>query len=62
MGCLFAFVVAKVYPDMKAAWGLDNVFAFYAVMALVDTGFVYLFLPETQRKTLQVEKYFRGET
>ena len=63
MGCIFAFVMVKLYPDMREAWGLEYVFSFYCAMALLGTGFVYMFLPETQGKTLQeVERYFRGES
>ncbi|PSN36326.1 hypothetical protein C0J52_24327 [Blattella germanica] len=63
IGCCASFIALKMYPDMKAAWGLENVFTFYAIVSLIGTGFVYLFLPETQGKTLQeVERHFRGES
>ena len=53
------FLVLKLYPNMLEAMNKHGLFMFYAVMSLVGTIFVAIFLPETQGKTLgEIEEYF----
>jgi len=59
LGYLFSFAIVKLYPQMKHLWGNHGLFTFYAVMALLGTIFMYMYLPETQGRTLeQIEGQF----
>ncbi|XP_069699243.1 facilitated trehalose transporter Tret1-2 homolog isoform X2 [Periplaneta americana] len=60
-GYLFSFIIVKLYPEMKHWWGNHGVFTFYTFMSLVGTVFMYVYLPETQGRTLvQIEEHFRS--
>ncbi|KAF7995623.1 hypothetical protein HCN44_006730 [Aphidius gifuensis] len=49
---IFSFISVKTYPGMINIMGKHGVFCFYALMSLLGTIFVILFLPETKGKTL----------
>lgn len=50
---IFSSVAIKTYPDLLEHFGRHGVFLFYAIFSLAGTVFVFLFLPETNGKTLQ---------
>jgi hypothetical protein len=59
---VFSFVILKMYPEMKHAWGNHGLFTFYSTMAVAGTICMYLYLPETRDRTLQqIEEHFRGK-
>lgn len=49
--CL-VFLLLKIFPSMVAACGLPVVFWFHSFICLAGTVFAFVFLPETQGKTL----------
>ncbi|XP_066597536.1 facilitated trehalose transporter Tret1-2 homolog [Prorops nasuta] len=49
---IFSSITVKTYPDMLALMGKHGVFLFYALVSLVGTIFLGIFLPETKGKTL----------
>lgn len=50
----------KFYPTLTRSIQIHGMFILFGVSCLICTIFVYLFLPETQGKTLeQIEDYFR---
>jgi hypothetical protein len=56
------FVLAKIYPWLKYTLGMHGVFLVFGLNALLCCIFCYLFLPETQGKSLpEIEKYFRDK-
>jgi SP family facilitated glucose transporter-like MFS transporter 8 len=57
------FVISKIYPWLKHTLGMHGVFLVFGVNALLCCIFSYLFLPETQGKSLpEIEEYFRDKT
>lgn len=59
LGYFFSSITVKTYPDMSATMGKHGVFLFFAVMSLLGTGFIALYLPETKGKTLrEIEDMF----
>lgn len=63
MAYVFSFVVLKMYPEMKHLWGNHGLFIFYSTISVVGTICMYVYLPETQNRTLQqIEEHFRGKT
>ncbi|TGZ33046.1 trehalose transporter 1-like protein isoform X1 [Temnothorax longispinosus] len=59
IGYLFSAVTIKTYPDMESLMGMHGVFLFFAIVSLVGTIFILLFLPETKGKTLrEIEDMF----
>jgi len=57
------FFLSKIYPWMKQTLGMHGVFLVFGVNALFSCIFSYLFLPETQGKSLpQIEEYFRNNS
>ncbi|XP_069699267.1 facilitated trehalose transporter Tret1-like isoform X2 [Periplaneta americana] len=61
MGAVLWFIVVKLFPSMKNWMGYHNVFAMYTGMIAMGTVVMYLYLPETQGKSLyEIEEAFRG--
>jgi hypothetical protein len=59
----FSFIAIKAYPSMLQVMGNELIFAFYGVVSLLGTMFVYFLLPETKGKTLQeIENLFKRPT
>jgi hypothetical protein len=55
------FCASKLYPSLKVTLGMHGVFLLFGINALFCCILSYLFLPETQGKSLaQIEQYFRG--
>lgn len=50
---IVSFITVKTYPDMLVIFGKHGVFMFYALVSLLGTIFVLMFLPETKGKTLR---------
>jgi hypothetical protein len=62
MAYVFSFVILKMYPEMKHLLGTHGLFTFYSTVALAGTICMYVYLPETQGRTLQqIEEHFRGK-
>jgi hypothetical protein len=56
------FCVSKIYPWLKDTLGMHGVFLIFGINAVLCCIFFYLFLPETQGKSLpQIEQYFRNK-
>jgi hypothetical protein len=56
------FCAAKLYPTLKNTLGMHGIFILFGINGLLCCIFSYLFLPETQGKSLaQIEEYFRGK-
>ncbi|XP_033328311.2 facilitated trehalose transporter Tret1 [Megalopta genalis] len=55
MMCLnaFAFSVTSLYSSIDEAWGKHTAFWIYAAVSFVGSVFVYCYVPETRKKTLQ---------
>ncbi|XP_078042913.1 facilitated trehalose transporter Tret1 [Augochlora pura] len=55
MMCLnaFAFSVTSIYSTIDEAWGKHTAFWIYAAVSFFGTAFVYSYVPETRKKTLQ---------
>lgn len=50
---------AKVYPYMLMYVSIANIFVYYAIVSILTSLFVYLYVPETNGKTLkEIENYF----
>ncbi|KAH8342224.1 facilitated trehalose transporter Tret1 [Drosophila kikkawai] len=52
-GMILAFVMLKIYPNMEAALGTANLFAFYAGISFLAAAFIGVFVPETRGRTLE---------
>ncbi|XP_046674977.1 facilitated trehalose transporter Tret1-like [Homalodisca vitripennis] len=62
VGHFCIFLVVKTFPLFQSISKFGT-FIFYGVVSLLATIFFYLFLPETQGRTLQeIEDYFSGRT
>ncbi|XP_046672438.1 facilitated trehalose transporter Tret1-like isoform X1 [Homalodisca vitripennis] len=60
---LGSFSSVKLYPIMVVTFGSFPVFMFFTISGLFGTIFIYLFLPETNGKTLEeIKEYFIGST
>ncbi|GAB0093633.1 TRET1 [Sergentomyia squamirostris] len=56
---LLSFTTIKIYPTLLATIGSDYVCFLYGSVAFLGVLFIYIFLPETNRKTLQeIEELF----
>ncbi|EAA01784.5 AGAP001236-PA [Anopheles gambiae str. PEST] len=56
---VMSFVTTKTYFNLESALSLPGVILFYGVMGMVGLAFVYFFLPETEKRTLEdIELYF----
>lgn len=56
---LMIFSTTKLYPYVARELGPCGVFLTFAIVAIVITVYVYLFLPETKNRPLtQIEQYF----
>jgi hypothetical protein len=56
------FCASKLYPSLKDTLGIHGVFLLFGINSFLCCIFSYLFLPETQGKSLaQIEEYFRGK-
>lgn len=53
LGFTFSFIAAKIYPSIQLSLGVEGVFFFFGIMALLGTVFVIMFLPETRGKTFE---------
>lgn len=59
IGYIFSSITIKTYPDMLDTMGKHGVFLFFAVVSLIGTVFIVIFLPETKGKTLrEIEDMF----
>ncbi|XP_020286894.1 facilitated trehalose transporter Tret1-2 homolog isoform X2 [Pseudomyrmex gracilis] len=59
LGYVFSAIAVKTYPDMLRLMNMHGVFLFYAIISLLGTIFIMLFLPETKGKTLgEIEDMF----
>ncbi|XP_052754097.1 facilitated trehalose transporter Tret1-like isoform X2 [Galleria mellonella] len=55
------FVATKTNYNLETLFHLSGTFAFYAAFGIAGTIYLYLFLPETERKSLaEIEAYFKG--
>ncbi|KAH8418325.1 hypothetical protein KR009_008205 [Drosophila setifemur] len=52
-GMILAFIMLKIYPNMQAALGTANLFAFYAFISFLAAGFIGTCVPETKGRTLE---------
>lgn len=52
-GMILAFIMLKIYPNMEAALGTANLFAFYAGISFLAAAFIGVFVPETRGRTLE---------
>ncbi|KAK9505293.1 hypothetical protein O3M35_009383 [Rhynocoris fuscipes] len=56
----FIFAVIKVYPDMMTSLHLFGSMLLFSIVSLITVIFVYLYLPETQGKSLiEIENSFK---
>lgn len=59
-GVIMCFTNIKMYTVLVESWGKESMFAFYGAVSLLSIVFLYLFLPETNGKTLQeIECHFK---
>ncbi|KAL4717244.1 hypothetical protein ACJJTC_017131 [Scirpophaga incertulas] len=57
------FLSSKTNYNIEASIHLSGTFAFYAAVGLIGTVYLYFFLPETEKKTLQeIEAFYKGNT
>ncbi|XP_011876592.1 PREDICTED: facilitated trehalose transporter Tret1-2 homolog isoform X3 [Vollenhovia emeryi] len=62
IGYLFSAATIKTYPDMESLMSMHGVFLFFAIVSLVGSIFILLFLPETKGKTLrEIEDMFSSK-
>ncbi|PSN30503.1 hypothetical protein C0J52_23355 [Blattella germanica] len=55
------FLISKSYPWLKDNLGAHGIFIVFGINSLLFLIFCFLFMPETQGKSLsQIEEYFRG--
>lgn len=62
--CTYAmfFVTAKTNYNLESAFHLSGAFGFYAACGFIGTVYLYLFLPETEKKTLvEIEAFYKGK-
>ncbi|CAH0555937.1 unnamed protein product [Brassicogethes aeneus] len=59
---LVLFVIAKVFPLLKATVGVSGVFCIFGGSSLLASLFLYLMLPETKGRSLsEIEDYFQED-
>ncbi|XP_050530608.1 facilitated trehalose transporter Tret1-like isoform X2 [Daktulosphaira vitifoliae] len=57
---LITFVLTKFYPDFESAVGFYNGFIIFGTTGLLGCVYFYMYLPETENKTLQeIEESFK---
>lgn len=60
LGNIMCFINIKLYTIIVAAWGKENMFAFYGTVSLLSIVVLYFILPETKGKSLQeIEEHFQ---
>lgn len=53
------FVTTKTYFNLENSFSLPGVILFYGICGAIGVLFVYFFLPETEKRTLEdIELYF----
>ncbi|XP_055542460.1 facilitated trehalose transporter Tret1-like [Wyeomyia smithii] len=56
---VMTFVTTKTYFNLESAFSLPGVILFYGICGSIGALFVYFFLPETEKRTLEdIEIYF----
>ncbi|KAG8244322.1 hypothetical protein J6590_026161 [Homalodisca vitripennis] len=62
IGYVASFAAVKAYPVLVLSIGAFPIFLCFTVFGFITTFFIYIFLPETHKKTLsEIEEYFKGE-
>ncbi|KAJ9574688.1 hypothetical protein L9F63_008149, partial [Diploptera punctata] len=62
LGCTYIgfFITTKIFPWLCQNLAMHGVFAVFGIIGAVGTLFIYLFLPESEGKSLlEIENYFR---
>lgn len=55
------FAAAKTNYNIEYAFHLSGTFALYGIIGFIGTVYLYLFLPETEKKTLaEIEAYYKS--
>ncbi|CAH2261865.1 jg25446 [Pararge aegeria aegeria] len=61
MAYIIFFLATKTSYNLEASLHLYGTFLLYAIIGFIGTIYLYLFLPETENKTLiEIEAYFEG--
>ncbi|KAJ8709129.1 hypothetical protein PYW07_008955 [Mythimna separata] len=56
------FVAAKTNYNIEYAFHLSGTFGLYAIFGFLGTVYLYLFLPETEKKTLaEIESFYKSD-
>lgn len=56
---IIAFVFGKTYLDLQQLVGMHGCFILYGIGGFIGFVFLYIFLPETEGKTLaEIENFF----
>lgn len=59
---VFFFLASKTNYNIEAAFHISGAFAIYATFAFIGTIYLYLFLPETENKSLmEIEAFYKGD-
>ncbi|XP_068619871.1 facilitated trehalose transporter Tret1-like isoform X2 [Battus philenor] len=59
---LIVFVITKTNYNLESSFHISGTFALYGILTIIGTVYIYLFLPETENKTLaEIETYYKGD-
>ncbi|KPJ15993.1 Facilitated trehalose transporter Tret1, partial [Papilio machaon] len=58
---VIVFLATKTNYNLEASFHISGTFAIYAILAFIGTMYLYLYLPETENKSLaEIEAYYKG--
>ncbi|XP_013165963.1 PREDICTED: facilitated trehalose transporter Tret1-like [Papilio xuthus] len=58
---VIVFLATKTNYNLEASFHISGTFAIYAIITFIGTMYLYLYLPETENKSLaEIEAYYKG--
>lgn len=58
---VIVFIATKTNYNLEASFHISGTFAIYAILTFIGTVYLYLYLPETENRSLaEIEAYYKG--